>query len=285
MAKKRKYSKRGGLEKKEFLNLDPETKRGIIAIILFTLAILVFLGFNNWAGRFGNYFNEYATLLLGKGVFLFPLILIIAGLIIIKYIHKNIYLPVAIGSTIFILGSLSLIHILFSETERGGYIGYLVSQPFLYLLGKWAAFVIFIAFILISILITFNVPLKKNKEKLGYSDEIERSLKEAENISKKRLKSQGFFEKILPKPKFKVKNLNKKEKEESSSLKTAFMGSISNPPISNYKFPPIDLLGEDKGSPSSGDVRLSASIIKKTLENFNIDVEMVEVSIGPTVTQ
>ena len=145
MTKKRSYYKRRYKksssrqrkdEKREFLNLDPETRRGIVVIVLFTLAILISLGFNNWAGRFGSYFNEYATLLLGKGVFLFPLILVIAGLIIIKYIHKNVYLPVALGSTIFILGSLSLIHVLFSETEKGGYIGYLVSQPFLNLLGK-----------------------------------------------------------------------------------------------------------------------------------------------------
>ena len=51
------------------------------------------------------------------------------------------------------------------------------------------------------------------------------------------------------------------------------------------KFPPIDLLESDKGIPSSGDIKVNSAVIKKTLENFDIPVEMSEVKIGPTVTQ
>ncbi|GAG37687.1 unnamed protein product, partial [marine sediment metagenome] len=46
-----------------------------------------------------------------------------------------------------------------------------------------------------------------------------------------------------------------------------------------------DLLEGDKGHPSSGDIKANMSIIEKTLENFNIPVEMGEVNVGPTVTQ
>ncbi|MBI2640858.1 MAG: DNA translocase FtsK [Candidatus Sungbacteria bacterium] len=52
-----------------------------------------------------------------------------------------------------------------------------------------------------------------------------------------------------------------------------------------YKKPPLELLQGDRGTPSSGDIRANANVIKRTLENFGIDVEMAEVSIGPTVTQ
>jgi S-DNA-T family DNA segregation ATPase FtsK/SpoIIIE len=37
--------------------------------------------------------------------------------------------------------------------------------------------------------------------------------------------------------------------------------------------------------PTSGDVKINQAIIKKTLQNFDIPVEMAEVNIGPTVTQ
>ena len=37
--------------------------------------------------------------------------------------------------------------------------------------------------------------------------------------------------------------------------------------------------------PTSGDTKLGAEKIQKTLENFNIEVEMGEVQVGPTVTQ
>ncbi|MEZ4200573.1 MAG: DNA translocase FtsK [Candidatus Paceibacterota bacterium] len=52
-----------------------------------------------------------------------------------------------------------------------------------------------------------------------------------------------------------------------------------------YAPPPLSLLQKDKGKGKSGDVKANANIIKRTLKNFNIDVEMDEVSIGPSVTR
>ncbi|MBW1888263.1 MAG: DNA translocase FtsK [Deltaproteobacteria bacterium] len=52
-----------------------------------------------------------------------------------------------------------------------------------------------------------------------------------------------------------------------------------------YKSPPIDLLEKEKGKPSAGDIKTNSRIIKKTLESFEIPVEMSGVNVGPTVTQ
>jgi len=49
--------------------------------------------------------------------------------------------------------------------------------------------------------------------------------------------------------------------------------------------PPLSLLEVDKGKPGVGDIKANANIIKRTLQNFGIDVEMDEVSIGPSVTR
>lgn len=281
---KRRKSAQGGSasgRKKEFLALDPETKRGIVVIALFTVAVLIALSFAGWAGRFGDVFYKYANFLLGKGMFLIPVVLVASGFIIVRYIQKNVYLSVALGAIIFVLGFLSLIHVLFPEEQRGGYAGYIISWPFLYSLGKWASFVVFLAFILISILVAFNIPLKKakkEKEELAeFSDELSEEISGVDEGSRDR----GFgsiLRKLLPRPRFKVKPLSKEEKEAISI-------PLSHPPISDYKFPPLELLEKDRGSPSSGDIRLSAGIIQKTLENFGIEVEMGEINIGPTVTQ
>jgi S-DNA-T family DNA segregation ATPase FtsK/SpoIIIE len=53
----------------------------------------------------------------------------------------------------------------------------------------------------------------------------------------------------------------------------------------DYTPPPTSLLSDDTGSPEVGDVKARANKIKRTLENFNVTVEMDEVSIGPTVTR
>jgi len=232
------------------------------------------LSFGELAGRFGQGFYKYADFLLGKGMFLVPIAFVISGFIILRYIRKNVYLPVALGTIIFILGFLALLHILFPGEQRGGYLGYLISWPFLYLLGKWASFIVFLAFILISILIAFNIPLRKG-------------------VRKREEEVMGYPEPLL-KPKFKLKSLiglprgkadRRSKKEIPSEPEKELITTISHPPLSDYKFPPIELLEQDKGSPSSGDIRINAGIIQKTLENFGIEVEMSEVHVGPTVTQ
>ncbi len=52
-----------------------------------------------------------------------------------------------------------------------------------------------------------------------------------------------------------------------------------------YNPPPLDLLETDKGKPGVGDIKANSNLIKRTLQNFGIDVEMDEISIGPSVTR
>jgi S-DNA-T family DNA segregation ATPase FtsK/SpoIIIE len=52
-----------------------------------------------------------------------------------------------------------------------------------------------------------------------------------------------------------------------------------------YTPPPLNLLESDRGKANVGDVKANANIIRRTLGNFGIEVEMDEVTIGPTVTR
>lgn len=49
--------------------------------------------------------------------------------------------------------------------------------------------------------------------------------------------------------------------------------------------PPLDLLNYDTGKSGAGDSRAKMTTIQRTLEHFRINVEMGEVTVGPTVTQ
>ena len=68
------------------------------------------------------------------------------------------------------------------------------------------------------------------------------------------------------------------KKGRSESVGFRITGNVYNPP-------PLSLLNKDKGKPDVGDIKANANIIKRTLENFGIDIEMDEVSIGPSVTR
>jgi S-DNA-T family DNA segregation ATPase FtsK/SpoIIIE len=53
-----------------------------------------------------------------------------------------------------------------------------------------------------------------------------------------------------------------------------------------WKYPSLDLLGEPElGKAERGDIRGNAATIEKTLESFGIDAKVVEVNLGPAVTQ
>ena len=52
-----------------------------------------------------------------------------------------------------------------------------------------------------------------------------------------------------------------------------------------WQFPPVTLLDESTTNVDSGDIEANVAIIQKTLNDFEIEVEMGEVNIGPTVTQ
>jgi DNA segregation ATPase FtsK/SpoIIIE, S-DNA-T family len=78
----------------------------------------------------------------------------------------------------------------------------------------------------------------------------------------------------------------------SAAVATAPMPASSSnplqtydPALARYAPPPTELLGKNKGKPGVGDVKANTNVIKRTLANFGIQVEMDEVSIGPTVTR
>ena len=68
-----------------------------------------------------------------------------------------------------------------------------------------------------------------------------------------------------------------KAAEDRSALVT-----ISDP---NWEAPSVDLLEKKQSPADAGDVQQNAQIIKDTLSEFNIDVDMEGANIGPKVTQ
>ena len=65
----------------------------------------------------------------------------------------------------------------------------------------------------------------------------------------------------------------------------AFASAVMVPLLKPFTPPPLSLLEKDRGKPETGDIKANANIIKRTLQNFGITVEMDEISIGPSVTR
>ena len=78
----------------------------------------------------------------------------------------------------------------------------------------------------------------------------------------------------------------KKNKNAAVNSKAGNMVTISREVLEAvYTPPPLDILNVDSGKSSAGNTNRKMQLMKQTLLNFNIPVEMDGVSVGPTVTR
>ena len=258
--------------------LKEETRYSILAIIFFVLGLLFTFAAFGKAGILGNFSYKLLEIVFGAGFFLVPTVFFIATISLVSSFKHHFLSHTLIGSGLFLVSSLGLAEIILGE-KTGGYFGYLVSWPLLKFFDFWLSFIIFIALFVISFLIMFNTPLsikflkkEKTEEEKEESEEKEEEMKQEEKAPT--LRPEEESEGGAPIPEGVGKITAKKEK-----------GQQQKRIFSKFTPPPLDLLETDKGKPSSGDIKANSNIIKRTLQNFGIEVEMDEVNIGPSVTQ
>ncbi len=306
MAKQKKQTviKETFLKTSGFSSLKMETKHGITAIVFFVLAIFLMMSMFDAAGSAGQVVFKIFNYLLGVGYILFPTLLILLGISFLKSETPNIGLTRSISGVLFLLSSLGIIDVV-SETHAGGFLGRVLPSVFMPLFDFYASLVFLGALLVISILIMFDAELnlipffekvfgflrsKKGKEKASSvlsEEEIKEVEKSIQKEDKKVEEKESAKEKIKKafseedKKKTKTKDKTEEEEEEGFSIKKKKGGGNS----SAYNPPSLSLLEEDQGKPNTGDIKANANIIKRTLANFGIEVEMDEITVGPTVTR
>lgn len=269
-------------------NLKPETKRSVWAIVSFAVAAVFTLAAFGKAGFVGGKLHVFFTLLFGDAFFLIPLALALAGFSLLlatddKAIAKN----VVIGGILFVLSALGVIEVIFGE-KTGGYVGFLTAYPIQKLLDFWASLVVFVALVVAALLIMLNIHIpfrfKWGKEKAGEGEAMPQA--EIKNYMEEEKEKQAIAQALEAEAE-KVKNKDGNDGEKVGGEERSWIPKFIKSKKSDKAAPhiPFDLLEGDRGKPQGGDVKANSNIIKRTLQNFGIDVEMGEVSVGPSVTQ
>lgn len=293
-ARKRKEENNDGV----LSGLKEETVRGVIAIIFFVLAIFTILSSFHKAGFVGEYLYNFFKYMFGVGYFLLPVLFIMLGVAFLKSLEKQFEISKVVGSILFFVAGLSTISVLM--VDKGGVVGSLIASPLLKLFDFYASIVILFAVLVISILITFNTHFT-----LDHILFWRRFAKKPEEVKDGKLTSKE--EKAIDKevhrlpPDEDIEEGEQNDGEEIAPVKvkpskpTILPFGKDEPALDitprltlmNTKFvpPPTSLLERDKGKPEVGDIKANANIIKRTLLNFGINVEMDEISIGPSVTR
>jgi S-DNA-T family DNA segregation ATPase FtsK/SpoIIIE len=272
--------------------LQTQTKHGIIAIVFFVFALFFLMSAFNITGVAGLFLYDKLHYLLGVGYFLLPALLVLLGYSFFKSETPNIGWRNAVGGVMFLLASEGIIDIA-SAKHSGGLIGEILSTPMVSLFDTYASIIFLGALLIISILVIFDARLeftsfftklwaiitRKKEEPATLTEEedmvVEQSIEEEEESTKDKIKKAlGVTTK---------KEGDTKEEEEEMPIKKSKRPQSGL--VSTYVPPPLSLLEEDKGKPNTGDIKANANIIKRTLLNFGIEVEMDEITVGPTVTR
>jgi S-DNA-T family DNA segregation ATPase FtsK/SpoIIIE len=281
--------------KKDKIYLKTETVHGILAVSAIAIALFLVLSlpFIDKAGIAGKMVYKSLHSLFGIGFGMLPVTLLLLAFAFIKNLHKKIsYLQV--GSSIALL--VSVLGMISITSNRGGLVGMVIATPLLKLFGSVASLVFLTAISVISLLIIFNMGIafewiekglkmlitrKKKNESEEQTDE-ESDDEDTEDVEEYANDDEYVEEPIVPAKAKEVQAKISKGEDEESFMERKSIAQISN---KKYVEIPLSLLEKDKGTPGVGDVKANLNTIKRTLQNFGIDVEMDEVTIGPTVTR
>lgn len=293
----------------EGFHIAPETKKGVVIVILVTLITLAFLSLFNLAGRFGFFLREEVMRkLFGSGYFIFPFLLTAITYLVVVGRKKTFKIIHYIGISFFILSFYGFLHLTepietsikaAGEGLGGGYAGLILSYPAVYALDFWGGFIVLLAIFIGSILILFNLsidsllagfnilkPLANRAVKTAGAVKKNLFGKTGEYVETDYAESSEYAESyekpIIKEDKKEKEDLNNEDYDGGEQQEIEFKTKA----LPKRKIDlPLELLDAGGGKPTSGDIEKNKEVIKRTLENFNIEVEMGDISVGPTVTQ
>jgi len=257
--RKRRYQRKRKVE----WEIDPDTAREVIAVVLILFGAIFLLSLFGLAGAFGKFIMEFLRLLFGYISYFFTIFMVILGVILLAPQKFQTKASSILGLFLFFIFFPALIHLFYEPSEAlevaregraGGIVGFSVAYLFNALAGFWVAFLILLFGVVVSLMITFSLKISSvfSAIKSGFG----------------KLRQQG----VPVKGTVPVVSMSDNKQDVK-------------PLPGEYQLPSLDLLEDPSGSPQGGDINKNVAIISKTLRQFGITVTMSEATIGPTVTQ
>ncbi len=260
------------------LKLKPDTAKSISQVLFFALAALVVVSFSR-EGLILVKLNNFLLEFFGWSALLIPFIFVSFAFLLSKFKRP-------LGQPNVIIGFL-LFFISISALTKAGKMGINTWEGVGALVTGFGAFILYFGIMIVGLVILFNTSLdtvftlianglkELKKYILG-----EKNLANIKLDTKKELKVIGGNINNSPLENKKPEIEDKKEVLEEKL--------ISNLPGETkvWKYPPMSLLKETQaGHADRGDIKGNASIIEQTLESFGVTARVVEVNLGPAVTQ
>ena len=279
-------------EEKKAPIIEKDITESLIAIAIIIVAIFLTLAAFGSAGPVGDWIYDLGKKLLGIGYPLLPLTLIFLSVSMFSTKRPGMGIHKIIGSVLFLVSGLSLVDIIGGE---GGVVGGALAYPLTYLFEKTMGGIISFGVFVGSIILLFETSIKKLVLNMRERAEKKAELKAvSDDVEKEVAKVQEkMYEKTEEEKEEAIKDTSKQAPAEpKGQVKDTEKGDgglvfLTQFFSRNEAFtpPPLSILRKDSGKPDVGDIKSNANMIKRTLQNFGINVEMDEISIGPSITR
>lgn len=289
----------------------------VIAFMALVFALVLILAIVGAGGGAPNEIFKAFRSLIGLIAFIIPFIIIYLALK--KMFAENNILPVSVhfGFVSFVAASSAMVAVTLKEDSRvansGGEIGRTLAETTLNFLHPVAAFFVFLSLTVVSLMFIFKIQPKKliemilklfkprentkvkqhdeaeDDSRLGFSKPSKIKLNRGVEVEDGSM--AGFGEVEVKEPESSAsfrERLNSikggmVDKPDTDSAEHAT--ALTSVEDEGWEFPAVDLLDNKTFKADAGDIDKNARIIKDTLADFNIDVEMEEANVGPRVTQ
>ncbi len=275
-----------------FEDLSPHARQAILAVMVAIVGVFFVASLVDIGGPVGHYTYITLDLLFGTGAYLSPLV---CGFYVYALLNPKADNHVSgskvIGIALLFLALLGLLE--HYSDGLGGWTGLALVWPLETLLGGILAGTIMVGLALISVFLIFNVGFaRSSRETLEEDDDMSDidNLLLPDDIDDKPLATKKPHSDTIADdaddvgtsiPKRPLVDAAKKtlgfDKGNGEFVVSTFRGK--------YAPPSLSLLKKDTGKAQTGDVKANANIIKRTLKEFGITVEMDAVEIGPTITR
>lgn len=294
--KRKKTAKRG--TRKTTKEVRPEHElpggfwRQIVAILMIALAVFFVV---TWFGHGGTVLNNIHQVFLnviGFAAYFVPALLVYLAVKIFRSEDNRVAVPVYIASFLMVIWIAGIAAI----WQNGGYVGGWLNSLMTNVLDQ--AVVILIYIVLVFITTAFILQLSpvtffkgtKNYVKSGGKKSVDEEDGDGKKKKVGRLEIKvnsglGASEPASSAPTGKLlrKSAIKSPARAPEPVKepTALI-AVSDP---DWKMPSTDLLEKKQSPADAGNIQQNAYIIKSTLAEFGIEVEMEGANVGPRVTQ
>lgn len=297
------------------IGLSSRTKRGLWGLLFFALILLMGAGMFGYGGILGQWVDGLLALGFGWIRVLVPILLLGVIYYLVKAEVFEVPKSKYIGMVFLFLGLAGLFHyftpqgqmqVIASQGQGGGWLGYLVAFNLLRYTGFVVGLFILFAMCLAGFLIFFNIPLSAmfvgTEEKPGWlrriwerwqeekealmAEEEDEEEEDEEYEEDEEAEEEEEEDEVEEEDEAPVLKRDEKSSEEEDEDDEDEEDIVVKPRKRRRRVKiPLELLDERQTAPESGDIDANVETIKRTLENFNIPVEMGEVNVGPTVTQ